>query len=177
MPRSMPRIARSSRGASRPRRSAPSISTPSATSSSATRKRSRGDDARDGEGAAGDARRRAGSDRHGVPDGRRRPPPARRDDALRAPQQVQHGRAHAPRRRRSDHAVELSDRHPGMEVDGGADLRQHGRHQAGIADAAVGGHAGRGVRGSGTAEGRVQRGDGRRQRSRRADAERIRRWR
>ena len=48
------------------------------------------------------------------------------------------------RRGRSDHAVELPDRDPGVEADAGADLRQHGGHQAGLAHAAVRGHARRG---------------------------------
>src|ERR1051326_203789 len=53
---------------------------------------------------------------------------------------------------------------------GGAVGRQHGRHQAGVADAALRDHARRGVRRGGAAEGRVQRGDRRRARSRRAAA-------
>ena len=46
-------------------------------------------------------------------------------------------RAHADRRRRRDHAVELPDRDPVLEDRAGARLRQHGRLQAGDRHAAA----------------------------------------
>ena len=95
----------------------------------------RPDDARDGEGQGRGRRRRPGSDRHDVLHGRRRPPPVGPDDAVRAPEQVQHVRARAGRRRRRDHAVELPDRDPVVEARARARLRQHRRAEAG------GGHA------------------------------------
>ena len=93
------------------------------------------DEPRDGQGARGGRRRRPGGDRHVGLHGRRGPPPLRAHDALRAPRQVPDVGAHADRRRRRDHAVELPDRDPGVEAGAGARLRQHRRAQAG------GGHA------------------------------------
>ena len=75
--------------------------------------------------------RRPGGDRHGVLHGRRRAAPVGPDDAVGAPEQVQHVRAPADRRRRRDHAVELPDRDPGVEAHARARLRQHGRAEAG----------------------------------------------
>ena len=88
------------------------------------------DGARDGEGAAGGARGRPGSDRHGLLHGRRGPPALRTDDALRAPRQVQHERAPADRGRGRDHALELPDRDSVLEDPARARLRGHGRLQA-----------------------------------------------
>ena len=89
------------------------------------------DGPRDGQGAARGARRRPGSDRHGLLHGRRGPAPVRPDDPVRAPRQVQHERPPADRGRRRDHAVELPDRDPELEDAARARLRQHGRLQAG----------------------------------------------
>ena len=61
----------------------------------------------------------------------------RPDDAVRAPRQVHDERAHAGRRRRRDHAVELPDRDPGVEALPGARLRQHRRPEAGRGHAAA----------------------------------------
>ena len=95
-------------------------------------------DARDGEGPRRDARRRAGSDRHDVLHGGRRPPSVRPDRAVRAARQVRDVDPAAARRLRGDHAVEFSDGDPVVEDHPGARLRQHGRVQAGDADAALG---------------------------------------
>ena len=98
----------------------------------------RADGARDGQGAARGRRRRPGSDRHELLHGRRGPAPLRPDDAVGAARQVQHERAHADRRRRRDHAVELPDRDPVLEDRARARLRQHDRLQAGDRHAAAG---------------------------------------
>ena len=55
----------------------------------------RSDDPRDGQGAGGNARRRAGSHRHDVSDGGRRPPAVRPDHSFRAAQQICDVRARA----------------------------------------------------------------------------------
>ena len=73
------------------------------------------------------------SDLHGG----RGAPPVRPHDALRAARQVPDVGAHAHRRRRRDHAVELPDRDPRLEARAGARLRQHGRLQAGRGHAAA----------------------------------------
>jgi alpha-ketoglutaric semialdehyde dehydrogenase len=57
-------------------------------------------------------RRRAGSDRHGVPRGRRRATALRLHDSVGAPEQVRMCGPRADRRRRADHALELPDRDP-----------------------------------------------------------------
>ena len=54
-------------------------------------------------------RRCAGSDRHDVLHGGRRPPPVRADRSVRAARQVRDVRPAAPGRLRPDHAVELPD--------------------------------------------------------------------
>ncbi len=66
------------------------------------------DDARDGQGASGNARRRAGSHRHDLFDGRRRAPHVRPDHAFRTAEQVCDVGTRAGGRRRADHAVEFS---------------------------------------------------------------------
>ena len=72
---------------------------------------------------------------------RRRRPAAQRAErhALQPPR--------AARRGRGDHAVELPDRHPGLEDRAGARLRQRRRLQAGVGDAAHGAAPGRVPRG------------------------------
>ena len=96
------------------------------------------DVARDGEGAPRGRRRRPGSDRHELLHGGRGPTPVRPDDPLGAPRQVQHERAHADRRDRRDHPVELPDRDPVLEDRARARLREHGRLQAGDRHAGAG---------------------------------------
>ncbi len=87
-------------------------------------------DARDGQGAAGGAWRRAGGDRRRVLHGRRGSPPLRADRAVRDARQVRDGHPPPDRRGRHHHALELPGRHPGLEALPGAHLRQHRRHQA-----------------------------------------------
>ena len=99
--------------------------------------------------------------------GRRGPPPVGPDDAVRAARQVQHERAHADRRRRRDHAVELPDRDPVVEDRAGARLRQHGRLQAGDGHAAARPAIRRAARRGRRAGGRRQRRARRRARRRR----------
>ena len=129
------------------------------------------DGPRDGQGAARGARRRAGGHRHGLLHGRRGTAPLRPDDAVGAPGQVQHERAHADRSRRGDHAVELPDRHPLLEDPARARLREHGRLQAGD------GHAvpGRALRGAARGSGRSRRCRQRRAWGRRRGRQRDRR--
>ena len=93
-------------------------------------------DARDGQDPRRDARRRAGSDRHELPDGGRRPAHVRPDRAVGAARQVRDVDAPADRRVRDDHRLELSDRGAVVEDPAGARLRQHGRVQAGRGSAA-----------------------------------------
>ena len=93
-------------------------------------------DARNGQSARRNARRRAGSHRHDLLDGRRRPPPIRPDHSVRAAQQICNVRALANRRRGTDHAVEFPDGDSVVESDSRARLRQHGGHQAGRRHAA-----------------------------------------
>ena len=133
------------------------------------------DGARDGQGAPRGARRRPGSDRHGVLHGRRGPAPLRPDDAVGAPRQVQHEHSPADRGRRRDHALELPDRDPELEDAARARLREHGRLQAGDRhadarralrrDARRGGHSGRRrqhrARGRGRGRQRARRAPGR----------------
>ena len=90
-----------------------------------------GHDARNGQGARRDARRRAGSDRHDVLHGGRRPPPVRSDDAVGVAEQICDERAPVDRRGGIDHAVEFSDGDSVVEDDAGAGLRKHGRVEAG----------------------------------------------
>ncbi len=54
-----------------------------------------------------------------------------RDRAERQARRGGDDRARAGRRRRADHAVEFSDRHPRLEARAGARLRQHGGDEAG----------------------------------------------
>ena len=81
----------------------------------------------------------------------------RPDDAERAARQVHDERAHAGRRRRRDHALELPDRDPGLEALPGARLRQHGRAEAGRGHAASRRALRRAARRGGRAAGRRQR--------------------
>ena len=87
-------------------------------------------DARDGQGPARGARRRAGGDRRRVLHGRRGAAPVRPDRAVRDARQVRDGHPPADRRGRHHHALELPDRDPGLEALPGAHLRQHRGHQA-----------------------------------------------
>ena len=118
------------------------------------------DDARDGQGPGGDARRRAGSDRHGLPRGRRGTAPLRVHDAFGAPEQVGHVHPPARGRLRVRDALELPDGDPGVEVDGGADRRQHDRDQAGDRHARFGRRARARLRGGGPSRRRLQRRHG-----------------
>ena len=95
-------------------------------------------DARDGQGARGNARRRPGSHRHDVLHGGRGAPAVRPDGAVGAARQVRDVGAPADRRLLGHHAVELPDGDPVVEDRAGARLRQHRRVQAGVADAALG---------------------------------------
>ena len=95
-------------------------------------------DARNGQGARRDPRRRAGSDRHDLLPRRRRPPPARADGAVGAARQVCDVAAPADRRVLADHAVEFSDGDSVVEDHPGAGVRQHGGVETVGADAAVG---------------------------------------
>ncbi len=99
------------------------------------------DDARDGQGPRRGAGRRPGGRRHRVPDGGGGPAHVRRHRAVRAAQQVGDEHPPADRRRRHHHALELPDRDPVLEDDRRADLRQHGRAQAGQRHAALRGAA------------------------------------
>ena len=85
----------------------------------------RSHDARDGQSAGGNARRRAGSHRHDVLHGGRRAAAVRANHHFRAPQQVLHDGAQPPRRLRTDHAVEFPHGHSLLEDHAGADLRQY----------------------------------------------------
>ena len=125
-------------------------------------------DARDGQGARGDTRRRAGSDRHDLLHGGRGPPPVRSDRAVRAARQVRDVGATAARRVLDHHAVEFPDGDSVVEDRAGARVRQHRRVQAGHADAAVGGQLRQGAGGSRHPARRRQPGH-RRPRCRRAD--------
>ena len=128
----------------------------------------RPDVARDGQGEGRGRGRRPGGDRHEPLHGGRRAPPARADDAVGAPGQVQHERADADRRRRRDHTLELPDRDPVLEDRSRARVREHGRVQAGHGHAAARA-ALRGVAGRGRfARGRHQHRARRRRRGRRS---------
>ncbi len=103
-------------------------------------------DARDGQGPERDARRRAGSHRHDLLHRRRRPAHVRTDGALGAAQQVRDVGASAARPELDHHAMEFSDGDPVVEDHSRACLRQHGRVQAGVADAVVGAQLRQGAR-------------------------------
>ena len=82
-----------------------------------------------------DARRGHRRDRPRGPDlrvlRRRVPAAGRREAAVGAPGRRRRDHPRAGRRRRPDHALELPDRHPGLEDRAGARLRQHRGVQAG----------------------------------------------
>ena len=94
-------------------------------------------DARDGQGPAGGAWRRAGGDRRRLLHGRGGPAALRADGAVRDAGQVRDGDPPADRRGRDHHAMELPGRDPGVEAVPRAHLRQHRRHQARFGHAGV----------------------------------------
>ena len=133
-------------------------------------------DARDGEGAGRDARRRPGSHRHDLLHGRRGAAAVRADRAVRAARQVcDVGAAAARASARDHHAVEFPDGDSVVEDHPGARLRQHGRVQAGHADAAFGAELRQDSRGGRRPARRRQPGDRRRRRGRQRDARQRRR--
>ncbi len=95
------------------------------------------DDARDGQGDQGDARRRAGSHRLRLLHCRRRPPPVWSDRAVGAAQQIRHGDSPAAGRLRHDHAVEFSHGDSVVEAVSRARCRQYCGDQAGAGHAAL----------------------------------------
>ena len=94
------------------------------------------DDARDGEDSRRDPRRRAGSHRHELPDGRRGPSSVRADSAVGTAREVRDVDPSADRRLRHDHRLEFSDRGAVVEDPAGAGVRQHSGIQAGRRGAA-----------------------------------------
>ena len=118
-------------------------------------------DARDGQGARRNARRRAGSDRHDVLPRRRGPATARTHRAVRDARQVRDVDAPADRRLLDDHAVEFPDGDPVVEDHSGARVRQHRGVEAVGAHAALRAQLRQGARGGRRSARRRQHGDGR----------------
>ena len=113
-------------------------------------------DARNGQGARGNARRRPGSHRHDELHGGRGAPAVRPDRPLGAARQVRDVGPAADWRLLDHHAVELSDGDPVVEDRAGARLRQYRRVQARLADAAFGHQLRRGAAGGRSAAWRGQ---------------------
>src|ERR1700688_4364655 len=88
-------------------------------------------DARDGQSAGGNARRRAGSDRHDLPDGRRGKTAVWPNHAVGTAEQVRDVGAHAGGSGWADLSLEFSDGDPVMESDAGAGNWKYGGDQAG----------------------------------------------
>src|SRR5580704_10468410 len=94
-------------------------------------------DARDGQGARRNTRRRAGSDRYDLPDGRGGKAPVWANHAVGTAEQICDVRAHVRGSGGADLSLEFSDGDPFVESNAGAGDGKYGGDQAGGRYAAI----------------------------------------